>query len=100
MIGAMSKRGQNTTSNDGSPTAKARPLIWSCTVRAMRKSLHEVWDLWSIWGMTMKEKESDKHQETGSSPTKKSRIFSSGSTREGSSSHQETGAERSNTDKK
>ena len=26
VIGAMSKRGQNTTSNDGSPTAKARPV--------------------------------------------------------------------------
>ena len=26
VIGAMSKRGQNTTSNDGSPTAKARPF--------------------------------------------------------------------------
>ena len=26
MIGVMSKRGQNTTSNDGSPTAKARPV--------------------------------------------------------------------------
>ena len=25
-VGAMSKRGQNTTSNDGSPTAKARPV--------------------------------------------------------------------------
>ena len=26
VIGAMSKRGQNTTSNDGSPTAKARSV--------------------------------------------------------------------------
>ena len=26
VIGDMSKRGQNTTSNDGSPTAKARPI--------------------------------------------------------------------------
>ena len=26
VIGAMSKRGQETTSNDGSPTAKARPV--------------------------------------------------------------------------
>ena len=26
VIGAMSKRGQNTTSNDGSPTVKARPI--------------------------------------------------------------------------
>ena len=26
VIGAMSKRGQNTTSNDGSPTAKSRPV--------------------------------------------------------------------------
>ena len=26
VIGAMSKRGQNTTSSDGSPTAKARPV--------------------------------------------------------------------------
>ena len=26
MIGAMSKRGQETTSNDGSPTGKARPV--------------------------------------------------------------------------
>ena len=33
----MSKRGQKTTSNEGSPTAKG-----------VRKSLREVWDLWSI----------------------------------------------------
>ena len=35
MIGAMSKRGKNTTSDDGSPTAKARPV--KLVMRSQRK---------------------------------------------------------------
>ena len=65
---ATSKRSQETTSNEGSPTAKAKP----CLVvhdRGVRKSLHEFWDLWSIRGMPMKEKKSKEHPRNWCYPT-------------------------------
>ena len=44
---AMSKRGQKTTSNEGSPMVKAKPCLVLREQR-VRKSLYEVWDLWLI----------------------------------------------------
>ena len=52
----MSKRDQDATSNEGSPTAKARPCLVLRVTRGVTKSLHEVCDLWLIQGIPMKEK--------------------------------------------
>ena len=45
--------------------------VWCCASvsKGVRTSRHKVWDLGSIQGITMKEKGSDKHQETGCSAT-------------------------------
>ena len=77
MIGAVSKRGQNTTSDDGSPTAKARPVNL-----VMRSQYKEETSSSSLGcrvnpDMTMKEKESAKHQETGCSVIQKSEVENS-----------------------
>ena len=50
---AMSKRGQEATSNQGSRMAKARPCL---VARDPFKLLHKVWGIWSIRGILMKEK--------------------------------------------
>ena len=75
MTGAVSKRGQNTASNDGSPTAKARPvhLVW----RSQCKEETSSPSLGFLRGKTMKEKESARHQETGCSVTQKSEVVNS-----------------------
>ena len=50
VIGAMSKRGQDTTSSDWSPMAKALATpICCCKVSAKRVSRHKDRDLQSIW---------------------------------------------------
>ena len=36
---------------------RKRGHVWCCNSEGVRKSLHEVWDLWSIRGMPMKERE-------------------------------------------
>ena len=76
MIGAMSKRGQETTSNDGSPAVKARPVNLVMRSQYKEETSSPAW-----------------YFEIGS------RKFSLESTREASSSRQETGAERSNPNK-
>ena len=64
--GAMSKRGQNTTSNDGSPTAKARPI--NLVMHSLGKeeiSSQSSGSLVNLLNEDGREKGSDKHQETG-----------------------------------
>ena len=64
-------------------------------IRGVRKSLHKVWDLWSIRGIPI-ERSRKSIQETGAARLKvRSRIFSIESTRESSTRIQETGARRS-----
>ena len=96
MIGAMSKRGQNTTSNDGSPTAKARPVNLvmhsPCNEDFSSPSWGSLVNPWKGWTST---RELDARR-----PQIGSRLFPSESIREGSSSHQETGAEGSIPNKK
>ena len=99
-LGAMSKRGQNTTSNYGSPTARARPVNLvmhsPCNEEISSPSLGSLVKP----GNDDERKGSDKHQETGCSATQiGSRKLPSKTTREGSSSHQETGAEGSSPNK-
>ena len=52
--GAVSKRGRKITLTEGSP----RDHAWWRVTRGVRKSLHKVWDLWSIRRTPMKEKKS------------------------------------------
>ena len=74
--------------------------IWWCTASARRKLPHQVSDLESILWIKMEDKESARHQETGCSATQNWKPdVPSESTREGSPSHQETGAEGSNPNK-
>ena len=88
MIGAMSKRGQNTTSNDGSPTAKARPVNLVMRSQYKEETSSSSLDLESFRRMTMKERESARHQENWQLGDSKSEV--------GNSSRRETGAEGSN----
>ena len=91
VIGALSKRGQETTSNDGSPTAKARPVNL-----AMRSQYNEAASSLSL-GSRVNPGNDDERKRVGQAPTNcevgnsKSEVarFSSESTREGSSSRQE-----------
>ena len=79
---AMSKRGQKTPSNEGSPTAKAMPS-GAARGKGVRTSLHEIWDLWSIRWMLMKGKKSLDHPGNWSVPTQVQKSdFASESTRE------------------
>ena len=101
VIGAMSKRGQNTTSNDGSPTAKARPVDL-----VMHSPCNEDISSSSL-GCLVNLVNDDERKRVGQAPGNwmlrlkiGSRIFPSESIREGSSSHQETGAEGSIPNKK
>ena len=64
MQSAMPKRDEKTTSDEGSPMAKAR---WRVT-RGMKTSLHKVWDLWSIRRIPMKEKKWKQQLETACDP--------------------------------
>ena len=56
---AMSKRGQKTTSNQGSPMAKARPCLVARDPRSEEINLFaKFWDLWLFPRIPMKEKKS------------------------------------------
>ena len=48
---------------------RKRSHVWCCASEGVRKSLHEVWDLWSIRWMPMKEKKSYKHPGNWCKPT-------------------------------
>ena len=65
---------------------RKRSHVWCCASKGVRKSLHDVWDLWSIRRMPMKAKKSrERNHATGATRLKfKNRIFSSESTRENS----------------
>ena len=62
MIGAMSKRGQNTTWNDGSPTAKARPVN-----RVMRSQYKEETSTQSL-GSQVNPVNDDERKRVGQAP--------------------------------
>ena len=50
---------------------RKRSHVWCCASKGARKSLHEVWDLWSIRRMPMKEMKSYKHPGNWCNPTRK-----------------------------
>ena len=49
---------------------RKRSHAWCCASKRVRKSLHEVWDLWSIREKPMTEKKSYKHPGNWCNPTK------------------------------
>ena len=73
VIGAMSKRGQAHLER----AQKQDLWIWWCAASTRGKLPHQVWDLESIRGMTMKEKESAKNQEIWKLGDSKSEVENS-----------------------
>ena len=77
VIGAMSKQGQEATSSGGSPTAKARPVNLVMNSQCKEETSSSSFGSRVNPGMTMKEKESARHQETGNTVirNRKSKIL-------------------------
>ena len=51
------------------PQRRTQSHVWCCASKGVRKSLHEVWDLWSIRWMPMKDKKSNEHPGNWCHPT-------------------------------